>query len=483
MGMPDSKKTPQINAMEKPILLLVDDDPIVIETTSFLLKKHYRVISASSRSEIKQHLMSEKISPSLALIDLGLPPVPHSPEEGFALITDLLACNSDMRILILSGQDRDTNVQHALTLGAADFIAKPSDPEDLLERLNYQFRLTQGSSTENKETTTISLVGSSVAMQTLQQQIDLYANTPFPVLVEGESGTGKELIAQSLHDKSSRSSKPFLALNCAAFTHELLDAQLFGYRKGAFTGATSDHAGFFEAAEDGTLFLDEIGEMPVELQSKLLRILENGGFYRIGETQPRTTQARVIAATNRKLPSLVSQKLFREDLFHRLSVLTINSPPLSSRGDDKLELLDFFQSTLNTSIAPFTLDVQAQKKWLEYTFPGNVRELRNIVIRLGVKFPGQTINLSQLTEEFDPGEEPAVLQSLTSSPETDQIAQRMIREGVCLDDILHETERSYILKAIELSKGNLSQAARFLKTSRTTLYGKMQRLGINPQQE
>ena len=225
----------------------------------------------------------------------------------------------------------------------------------------------------------------------MRQQIRQYAGSPFPVLIEGESGSGKELVAASLHGQSPRAAKPYLALNCAAISPNLVEATLFGYAKGAFTGASASRAGYFEDARDGTLFLDEIGELPLELQAKLLRVLENGEYQRVGETNTRVSQARILAATNRDLKAEVQAGRFRADLYHRLSVFTLAVPPLRDLGEDKRRCCSTSPTSTpaSTASAPFLLDDKSERAWMEYTFPGNVRELRNIVIRLSAKYAGR----------------------------------------------------------------------------------------------
>ncbi|THB65534.1 MAG: sigma-54-dependent Fis family transcriptional regulator [Gammaproteobacteria bacterium] len=458
--------------MRKELLLIVDDDPLVIESSTFLLKESFNIISASRRDEARLLLQNLREQPCIALVDLGLPPSPHTPEEGFALIKDLISFNSDIRILVLSGQNKDANIQHAMTIGAADFIAKPSDPETLKQTLQKQIVLI------NKEQTITNnnqrIIGNSDAINTLKTQIDLYAKTPFPVLIEGESGSGKELIAQELHNKSPQKNQKYLAINCAAFSSELLDSQLFGHKKGAFTGATGDQKGFFEETGKGTLFLDEIGEMPLELQSKLLRILENGEFYRIGETTPRTTETRIIAASNRNLSQMAFSGDFRPDLYHRLSVLSLRSPPVRERGNDKIELMQYFREKTKILPETFKLDDDAQKCWMQYQFPGNVREMRNIVIRLNTKYSGVTVSAKQLKDEL----ESDFTSDFRQTSEKNNI-ESFFTADISLDEAISNYEKEIIMKALEIAEGNLSQTARILKTNRTTLYGKMQRLGIN----
>src|SRR5690349_9436624 len=387
----------------KPSLLIVDDDPLITETLSYALGKDFEVMVSDSRQHAVSLLRQLDEAPQLALVDLGLPPAPHRPDEGFQLISDLLAHSPAMKILVLSGQNDAANARHARTLGAAEFVAKPCDPANLKNVLLHalQFRAAEISGEGIAETDP--LVGKSPALQKLKSQISQYADSPFPALIEGESGTGKEVVANLLHRLSWRRVKPWFALNCAAIAPTLVEPTLFGYAKGAFTGATQNKSGYFEDASDGTLFLDEIGELPLELQAKLLRVLENGEYQRVGETASRVSRARIIAASNRDLRQEVRKGSFRADLYHRLSVFTLGVPPLRDLEGDKLLLLEHFRRFYaeQSGVAPFSLDAGAERRWLAYPFPGNVRELRNIVIRLTTKHPGRRVSAAELEPEFD----------------------------------------------------------------------------------
>ena len=449
-----------------PEMLLADDDPLILETLSFVLRDGFTVHTVETRRRALELLRGRPAPMPLALVDLGLPPDPHAPDEGFRLISQLLSVNPMMKVIVLSGQNERANIQHALTLGAVDFVAKPCDPALLRARLDHHLMILDAelASREGVVRNT-ELIGTSPVVDALREQVDKFANTPFPVLVQGESGTGKELVAKALHEQSDRRDEPFLTVNCAAFTPELLEAQLFGHAKGAFTGASGARSGFFEEAGNGTLFLDEIGEFPVSLQPKLLRVLENGEFYRLGETRTRTATPRIIAATNRELMNEIRSGNFRHDLYHRLSVLTLHVPPLRDRGDDALLLLEHFKAAYADQVTPFSLEDAAARRWQQYSYPGNVRELRNIVIRLGAKFPGQRIGLTELEAELD------------SQSEVDADTMANIRGGdFSLDQILDDWEQRYIDAALKLSGGNLSEAARLLGVNRTTLYSKIQRL-------
>ena len=458
---------------EKPCLLLVDDDPLIAETLAYYLRSDFEVLLAASRGEALDKARRRPKLPAAALVDLGLPPTPHRPDEGFALVGELLALAPWLPIVILSGQGDEANARHARALGAADFIAKPADPElirqTLRRVLSYDATAAHG----------MELVGRSPAIEKLRTQLRQYAGSPFPVLIEGESGSGKELAADALHRLSERASRPYLALNCAAIPPSLVEPTLFGHAKGAFTGAVGPRAGYFEEAGEGTLFLDEIGELPLELQPKLLRVLENGAYQRVGETQQRMSKARVIAATNRDLKREVREGRFRADLYHRLSVFTINVPPLREMADDRLLLLEHFRNIYSrqSAVAPFALSPAAEARWLGYAFPGNVRELRNIVIRLIARHPGRSVSGEDLEAELDtaPG-----MPSGNNLPRDDDelagLALRHLRETsrFSLDDTLNRWEAAYIAAAQQLTHGNVSQAAKLLGVNRTTLYNRME---------
>jgi len=459
----------------KSALLLVDDDPLIAESLGYLLDQHYEIVIADSREQAKNLLASTEFKPILALIDLGLPPKPHRPDEGFSLIQELLASNENMKILVLSGQDEDFNVQHALTLGAVDFIAKPVEPMLLLSRLNQHQRLYE---VEKEKTLkpTVDFIGVCASIEAIRKQIAQFADSPFPALITGESGTGKEIVARALHANSSRHDEHYMVINCASIAPDLLEAQLFGHRKGAFTGADKDHKGFFIEVGNGTIFLDEIGELPISLQSKLLRVLESGEFYRVGETQQQTTNARIIAATNKNLIDEVTEGGFRADLYHRLSILNIHMPPLGDRGDDKFLLLDYFQSIYSGTVAPFSLSEEAKELWSKYDFPGNVRELRNIVIRLGTKYPGLEITEDALECEFETRLSSTQLQEGEQYISDETITKLLMAGEFSLDKVVSDVESRCIRIALELYDNNVSKASNALHVNRTTLYSRVNKL-------
>ncbi|MEO8331534.1 MAG: sigma 54-interacting transcriptional regulator, partial [Gallionella sp.] len=267
-----------------PDLLIVDDDSLIREGLAMALGSDFRIHQAETRAAAITLLRELPVPPQLALVDLGLPPLPHRPDEGFQLIAELLAHAPKLKIFVLTGQNDLSNARHARALGAIDFIAKPCAPEKIREYLHDALKISQGKLDEtlplaqSRDEKQFGIIGQSARIKVLRDQILLYAALPFPVLIEGESGSGKELVATAIQKTGPNPDAPFKVLNCAAIAPTLIEPTLFGYSKGAFTGATSSQSGFFEDASDGTLFLDEIGELPLELQTKLLRVLENGEY-------------------------------------------------------------------------------------------------------------------------------------------------------------------------------------------------------------
>jgi len=469
----------------RPVLMIIDDDPLITDTLHFVLSKHFEVCVADSRAQAKSLLRQLDEPPALALVDLGLPPSQHKPDEGFKMIGELLAHSPSMKIHVLSGQSDDVNVKHALALGALDFIPKPCDVDKLKELLLNSLKvqsveLTEQAQTQQAEDKNGGMIGESLPMQTLITQIRQFADSPFPVLIEGESGSGKERVASNFHRFSKRAKHPYLSINCAAISPMLAESILFGHAKGAFTGAANANTGYFEDVNEGTLFLDEIGELPLEMQAKLLRVLENGEYTRVGETQVRKSKARVVAATNRDLRAEVRAGNFRSDLYHRLSVFAVKVPPLRDLSEDSLILLQHFNDfyARETGQQSFKLDAKAQSRWLTYHFPGNVRELRNIIIRLIAKYAGQTVNEVQLSAELDLSRQNEIdgVPTISNSGDLSGYALQHLQNeaNVNLDQVLKSWEKAYVEAAMKITHGNLSQAAKMLGINRTTLYSRIQ---------
>jgi DNA-binding NtrC family response regulator len=461
----------------KPSLLIVDDDPLIRDTLAFALGTDFEVHTCESRPQTIELLRRLARPPQLALVDLGLPPTANMPDEGFQLIADLLAYSRSTKIFVLSGQNEDMHARHARTLGASEFIAKPCSPATLKGILTRALALRAAEISRDREDDQ-GLVGQSPVLAKLRVQIAQFADSPFPVLIEGESGSGKDLVARSLHRMSKRADKPFLVLNCAATAPNLAEPMLFGHAKGAIAATNTSSAGYFADAQDGTVVLDEIAELPLEVQAKLLRVLEDGAYQRTGETQQRVSRARIVATTNRDLRHETRRGAFRADLYHRLSVLTLGVPSLREMERDKLALLDHFRRFYaeQSNVAPFSLDEAAERRWLAYPFLGNVRELRNIVIRLTTKHGGRRLGVEELEPELD-------AQSIRLGPppagkngETVDEALRYLElaRGFDLDAMLKAWEGAYIEAALRLTRGNVSQAAKVLGMNRTTLYSRME---------
>jgi DNA-binding NtrC family response regulator len=465
----------------RPVLIIIDDDPLISETLHFVLNKDFDVYVAESRTQAKSLLRQLDSPPSLALVDLGLPPTPHKPDEGFKLIGELLAHSPTMKIIVLSGQSDDANVKHALALGAVDFLPKPCNLERLREILHNANRFQDVELVAKQQNdTNLGLLGESLPMVTLRTLIAQFADAPFPVLIQGESGSGKELVAGCLHTMSQRAGQPYLSVNCAAISPTLAESILFGHAKGAFTGAAASHSGYFEDSGEGTLFLDEIGELPLEMQAKLLRVLENGEYQRVGETQTRRSKARIIAATNRDLREEMRKARFRTDLYHRLSVFTLDVPPLRELDGDRVLLLKHYNEfyARETNQQKFEFDSKAHHLWMNYRFPGNVRELRNIIIRLIAKYAGQKVGEAQLKSELDLAQQGNGSESLLMGDDAGLSNHAYLhlqtRANVNLDVVLKGWEKAYIDAALKITHGNLSQASKLLGVNRTTLYSRIQ---------
>ncbi len=459
-----------LSSEKKPTLFLVDDDAIIADSLEYVLSEEYQVTRACDRPSSFELIDKMQDSPTLALVDLGLPPDTHRPDEGLAVIRKISQMHPSTRVLVLSGQDNRKHVFQAKEDGAVDFISKPCDIAEIKVRLKKQIIASGGDASSHGDIEGI--IGSSEEIELLRMQIRQIADSPYPVLIEGESGSGKEVTARNLHRCSSRKQEPFLTLNCAAFNGELLESQLFGHVKGSFTGATDTKKGFFEEAGTGSLLLDEVADLPLDLQAKLLRVLENGEYYRLGETQPRHSTARVLASTNKDIFAAIKSNQFREDLYHRLSVLTVRVPSLKERDGDTYELLLYFMQQVAEQLSTFKLDDEALNLWNNYTFPGNVRELRNIIIRLSAKYPGQTIKPEVLKREMS-----GLQRHNGTISSEDWLSSALQDSGFQLDRLLRTVEKQAIEIAMRENDGNVSKAAEMLGVNRTTLYGRMDRFG------
>ncbi|GAQ94453.1 sigma-54 specific transcriptional regulator protein [Thermodesulfovibrio aggregans] len=315
------------------------------------------------------------------------------------------------------------------------------------------------------------IVGQSIQIQRVLTLIDKLSKTDSTVLIMGESGTGKELVAKMIHQKSQRGEKPFIPVNCAAIPSELLEAELFGYEKGAFTGASTTRQGRFELANEGTIFLDEIGDMPLHLQVKILRVIQDRSFERIGGTKSIQVDVRIIAATNKNLENEVKEGRFREDLFWRLNVVPVVIPPLRERKEDIPLLCDYFIDKFSKKFGySLKINSQVMEIFLNYHWPGNVRELENLIERLYVLNDGGTVSVEDIPERIRFGE------NLLPKAVSDDL--NPFSSGIDLNEVLRDYEKKLILHALNLNGWVKSRAAKYLNINRTTLIEKMKRLGI-----
>jgi len=395
--------------------------------------------------------------PDLLLLDLRLPR-----KDGLTVLKELRERGLSVVTIVVSGEGDIPDAVRAIKLGASDYLCKPVDIGHLKQLFEGMFGEGRASQQARRNSSALDqseeLVGNSTAMARVRSQIEQVAPTSAPVIILGESGTGKELVARSIHRRSRRSQQPYVAINCAAVPDTLIESELFGHERGAFTGAEQRRPGCFELASGGTLLLDEIGEMKIEVQAKLLRVLEENKFRRLGGTAEIAANVRVIAASNRDLDAARHNGTFREDLFYRLNVFTIRLPPLRERVDDLTVLADFFLRDLTapaTKVSGIHPDCMEALK--SYRWPGNVRQLRNAIERAVIVTTGPVIGVADLPPEVTrpSGSGPAFEVSLGSS----------------LDDV----ERQLIERTLEFARGNKARAAEILGVSLKTLYNRLER--------
>ena len=441
-------------------ILIIDDEPQLRGLLARIISlEGYDVLQAENCASGLKILQRE--TPDVVLCDVKLPD-----GNGVDLVAKIKAAVPESEVILLTAYGNIPDGVRAIKNGAFDYITKGDDNNKILpllsratEKAQMQRRLARFEAKMSDEHSFDRIIGSSGA---LRQAVDLarkVAATDTSVLLTGETGTGKEVFAQAIHHAGSRAKETFVAVNCSAFTKDLLESELFGYRAGSFTGATKDKKGLFEEADHGTLFLDEIGEMPVELQAKLLRVLESGEFIKIGETLPTKVDLRIIAATNRNLEKEIAAGNFREDLYFRLSVFHIHLPSLRERPGDIGGYIDCFAAQFASKMGKRikTIDKAYIEALERHAWHGNVRELRNVVERSLIMADGDTLTSDCLSPEF-----------------------RMTSEGGASADslTLEEIERRHILRVLEHTHGNKAEAARLLDIGIATLYRKLESYGV-----
>jgi two-component system, NtrC family, response regulator len=442
-------------------LLIVEDDPALQKQMQWAFDKYETIVATDRESAIAQ---LRRYEPAVVTMDLGLPPVPDDPTEGLRLLEEIHALAPDTKVIVLTGQNDRANAVKTIALGAHDFCTKPFEPEILTWTIDRAFRVHELQEENRRLQATQPPPGMSgiitrdPAVQRMCRTIEKVAPASATVLIQGESGTGKELLARALHDLSLRHDGRFVAINCAAIPETLLESELFGYEKGAYTGAAKQTLGKIETANGGTLFLDEIGDLPMSLQAKLLRFLQERVIERVGGRQEISVDVRVVCATHATLKDQIVSGKFREDLYYRLAEITVEIPPLRARQGDATLLAHVFarRFAAEQKRGAITILADAIASIESHPWPGNVRELENVIKRAVIMADGPTISAEDLG--LAPvGAEPIALNL------------RQVRD---------EAEKSAVLRVLGRVNGNLSKAAELLGVSRPTLYDLMQRFGL-----
>ena len=442
-------------------LLIIEDDPALQKQMLWAFDQYETIVASDRASAIAQ---VRRYEPAVVTMDLGLPPHPDDPSEGLKLLAELHALVPETKVIVLTGQNDRANALKAISLGAHDFCPKPFEPELLTWTIERAFRVHELQEENarlqaSRESPAMSgIVTRDPEMLRVCRTIEKVAPTSATVLILGESGTGKELLARALHDLSPRRGQRFVAINCAAIPETLLESELFGYEKGAFTGAVKQTLGKFEVASGGTLFLDEIGDLPMPLQAKLLRFLQERVIERIGGRQEIPVDVRIVCATHRDLKEQIEQGKFREDLYYRLAEIVVEIPPLRARQGDAALLAHAFvrkfaaeQRRASMTLLPDAIEAIDAHPWA-----GNVRELENVIKRAVIMADGTSIGAGDLG-------------LAAAAEDANALNLRQVRE---------RAEMNAVLRALGRVNGNLSKAADLLGVSRPTLYDLMHRFGL-----
>jgi len=451
--------------MKKRILIIDDEKTICLSLTEGLKDLGYEVDSALNGSEgIRK---ASDLKPHVIFLDMRL-----GDENGLEILKEIKKIDKDTEVVIMTAYGNIETAVTAIKNGAYDYIKKPFDFEEIhiiiskaVDNLNMKKKIYLLE--KEKEYDSNAMIGRNTKMAEIHKKIDILSqNDGVTVLIRGETGTGKELVAEAIHNKSFRKNGPIVKINCGAIPKDLVESELFGHEKSAFTGAVSRKKGLFEIADGGTVFLDELGEIPLGMQTKLLRFLEERKLKRVGGLQDISVDIRIIAATNKNLEEAIRKKKFREDLYYRLNVVPVNLPPLRDRGEDILLLGEYFLSTynrkFNKSILGFSDDVK--DKLLTYSWPGNVRELKNVIERIVILHNANYIDICHLPVEIRNYDGSNYI-----ADEGYNTKEKDFDEEFCLEDEIQKIEKRYIEKALDKTKGNHSKAANLLGISRFAL--------------
>ncbi|MBN2364714.1 MAG: sigma-54-dependent Fis family transcriptional regulator [Calditrichaeota bacterium] len=464
-----NRKSKEHSEMDRSTIMLVEDNETMrLGIEESLKRSKFQVISFSNGKEALNYFRNEMVP--VVITDLKMEPV-----DGFEILREIKKISPMTEILMISAYGTIDKAVKAMQEGAADFLTKPFSPEELRIRVKHLVEKVQQQKVVERlrdvnqilqDQANIQyhqMLGKSPVMQNIFGLIDRIAGQDSSVLITGESGTGKELVARAIHRKSERAEQPFITLNCGALNENLLESELFGHEKGAFTGAVRQKRGRFELADGGTLFLDEIGDISPKLQVKLLRAIQEQEFERVGGEITLKVDVRIIAATNRNLTLLVHEGNFREDLYYRLSVIPLHLPPLRERREDIPLLTEYFFRKLCREKRKDLKKISRESMMMlqNYSWPGNIRELENLVERLLVITPGEEISPQLIAQQL--GQEVSI--SLT-------------RENTPLDDALYSFERNMIVHALKKAQGVKNRAAKILGIKTSTLYYKMEKFGL-----
>ena len=449
--------------MDKPRLLIIEDDEGIRTQLKYALRADFEVSTAADRPAALSVL--DDVRPAVVTLDLGLPPSPDTAEEGLKALDDILRMRPATKVIVVTGNGERQNALTAVQLGAFDFPSKPVDTtafRTVLQRAVYlhgvEAEVEQNAETVESASSFEDIIGATPRLREIYAMVTRVSKTDATVLIQGESGTGKELLAQAIHAKSVRRKHPFVAINCGAIPETLLESELFGHEKGAYTGAHIQRKGKLEVADGGTLFLDEIGEMSLPLQVKLLRFLQHREIERIGGREQIKVDVRVIAATNKNLKAEIEASRFREDLYYRLSVIGIDLPPLRERGGDIILLAKaFLRRNSKDRRRKLRFSPAALSAMLAYQWPGNVRELENKVQR------GVIMAQGSFVEPRDLDLQPAQLPD----------------ENASLREARGRAEYQSVSESLVKHRGNISQAAKELAVSRPTFHALLAKHHIN----
>lgn len=452
-------------------VLIIDDELMICKSLKAgLSDMGYITETALNKEDALTQVRTLK--PNVVLTDMRL-----GKDNGIDLIDEIKKIDNDIEVIVMTAYSDIASAVLAIKKGAFDYINKPFELEEIrivLERACDQYKIKNKILILEKKTQSLeeNMIGQADKMNEVYEKINILSkNDSVTVLILGETGTGKELVADAIHNKSIRKDFPILKINCSAIPGHLVESELFGFEKNAFTGAGAKKKGLFEIANGGTIFLDELGELPLEIQSKLLRFLEERKFRRIGGLEDIEVDIRIIAATNKDLEKAVREKKFREDLYYRLNVVPIEVPPLRERGNDILLIAEYFLGKFNCSFQKEIkgFDESCRRKLLSYSWPGNIRELKNVIERIVILSNDEWIETKKLPPEIQnfEGDNDAVA--------LEQKSHAVGEEGFSLDDKLDSIERCYLVEALEKFGGNQTKAAEWLGISRFALRRKIEK--------